>query len=209
MGRIQPPQSKPLGAVYKSMSGKRGLHIPHIPHPHIPKPHGFMPHVLDQYIHSKWAHYVFQCGLAAVSLVFILLIGDTVFKTAIVVGIASSAFTVFVIPDSVAATPRKVIGGHFVAGVVAAVISLSIQLTGLDALSQDKGFFIDIAAAISVGVGIFVMVVTNTEHPPEAGTSLGLVFYGFDWTSIVFILLSAILLSLVRVALRPKMINLL
>jgi len=38
---------------------------------------------------------------------------------------------------------------------------------------------------------------------------LGLVFYGFDWTSIVFILLSAILLSLVRVALRPKMINLL
>ena len=194
------------------MSGKRGLHIPHIPHiphPHIPKPHGFMPHVLDQYIHSKWAHYVFQCGLAAVSLVFILLIGDTVFKTAIVVGIASSAFTVFVIPDSVAATPRKVIGGRFVAGVVGAVISLSIQFTGLDAFSEDKRFFIDIMAALSVGVGIFVMVVTNTEHPPAAGTSLGLVFYGFDWASIVFIILSALLLSLVRVALRPKMINLL
>ena len=182
------------------MSGKRGLHIPHIPHPHIPKPHGFMPHVLDQYIHSRWAHYVFQCGLAAVSLVFILLIGDTVFKTAIVVGIASSAFTVFVIPDSVAATPRKVVG---------AIISLSIQFTGLDALSEDKRFFIDIMAALSVGVGIFVMVVTNTEHPPAAGTSLGLVFYGFDWASIVFIILSALLLSLVRVALRPKMINLL
>ena len=79
----------------------------------------------------------------------------------------------------------------------------------MDALSEDKRFFIDIAAAISVGVGIFVMVVTNTEHPPAAGTSLGLVFYGFDWTSIIFILLSALLLSLVRVALRPKMINLL
>ena len=191
------------------MSGKRGLHIPHIPHPHIPKPHGFMPHVLDQYIHSKWAHYVFQCGLAAVSLVFILLIGDTVFKTALVVGIASSAFTVFVIPDSVAAPPRKVIGGHFVAGVVGEVISLSIQLTGLDAFSEDKSVFIGIMAALSVGVGIFVMVVTNTEHPPAAGTSLGLVFYGFDWASIVFIILSALLLSLVRVALRPKMINLL
>ena len=162
---VNPPQSKTLGAVYKSMSGKRGLHIPHIPHPHIPKPHGFMPHVLDQYIHSKWAHYVFQCGLAAVSLIFILLIGDTVFKTAIVVGIASSAFTVFVIPDSVAATPRKVIGGHFVAGIVAAVISLSIQLTGLDALSEDKRFFIDIAAAISVGVGIFAVSYTHLTLP--------------------------------------------
>ena len=191
------------------MSGKRGLHLPHIPHPHIPKPHGFMPHVLDQYIHSKWAHYVFQCGLAAVSLIFILLVGDTVFKTAIVVGIASSAFTVFVIPDSVAATARKVIGGHFVAGIVGAVISLSIQSTGLNSLAEETRYFIDIAAALSVGIGIFVMVVTNTEHPPAAGTSLGLVFYGFDWTSMVFILLSALLLSLVRVALRPKMINLL
>ena len=191
------------------MSGKRGVHLPHIPHPHIPKPHGFMPHVLDQYIHSKWAHYVFQCGLAAVSLIFILLVGDTVFKTAIVVGIASSAFTVFVIPDSVAATPRKVIGGQFVAGIVGAVISLSIQSTGLNSLAEETRYFIDIAAALSVGIGIFVMVVTNTEHPPAAGTSLGLVFYGFDWTSMVFILLSALLLSLVRVALRPKMINLL
>ena len=144
------------------MSGKRGLHLPHIPHPHIPKPHGFMPHVLDQYIHSKWAHYVFQCGLAAVSLIFILLVGDTVFKTAIVVGIASSAFTVFVIPDSVAATPRKVIGGHFVAGIVGAVISLSIQSTGLNSLAEETRYFIDIAAALSVGIGIFVMVVTNT-----------------------------------------------
>ena len=191
------------------MSVKRGLHLPHNPHPHIPKPHSFMPHVLDQYIHSKWAHYVFQCGLAAISLIFILLIGDTVFKTAIVVGIASSAFTVFVIPDSVAATPRKVIGGHFVAGIVGAVISLSIQSTALNSFSEETRYFVDIAAAMSVGIGIFVMVVTNTEHPPAAGTSLGLVFYGFDWTSIVFILLSALLLSLVRVALRNKMINLL
>ena len=198
-----------MGDEHKSMSGKRGLHLPHIPHPHIPKPHGFMPHVLDQYIHSKWAHYVFQCGLAAVSLIFILLVGDTVFKTAIVVGIASSAFTVFVIPDSVAATHRKVIGGHFVAGIVGAVISLSIQSTGLNSLAEETRYFIDIAAALSVGIGIFVMVVTNTEHPPAAGTSLGIVFYGFDWTSMVFILLSALLLSLVRVALRPKMINLL
>ena len=125
------------------------------------------------------------------------------------VGIASSAFTVFVIPDSVAATPRKVIGGHFVAGIVGAVISLSIQSTGLNSLAEETRYFIDIAAALSVGIGIFVMVVTNTEHPPAAGTSLGLVFYGFDWTSMVFILLSALLLSLVRVALRPKMINLL
>ena len=71
------------------------------------------------------------------------------------------------------------------------------------------------AAALSVGVGIFVMVVTNTEHPPAAGTSLGLVIQccqpsvGVDWSSISFILVSALLLSIVRIALRDRMVNLL
>ena len=188
---------------------KKGVHIPHIPHPHIPKPHGFLPHILDQYIHSKWAHYISQCGLASLSLILILIIGDTLLRAAIVVGVASSAFTIFVIPESVAATPRKVIGGHLVAGLIGAGVSYILQIPGLEIYASETRYIVDIAAALSVGIGIFFMVVTNTEHPPAAGTSLGLVIYGFDWTSVVFIISSAILLSLVRIVLRPRMINLL
>lgn len=188
---------------------KKGVHIPHIPHPHIPKPHGFLPHILDQYIHSKWAHYISQCGLASLSLILILIIGDTLLRAAIVVGVASSAFTIFVIPESVAATPRKVIGGHLVAGLIGAGVSYILQIPGLEIYASETRYIVDIAAALSVGIGIFFMVVTNTEHPPAAGTSLGLVIYGFDWTSVVFIISSAILLSLVRILLRPRMINLL
>ena len=195
------------------------VHIPHIPHPHIPhphipkphipKPHGFLPHILDQYIHSKWAHYVTQCSLASLSLVLILIVGDTLLKAAIVVGVASSAFTIFVIPESVAATPRKVIGGHLVAALIGAGISYILKTPGLEIYVLETRYILEISAAISVGIGIFFMVVTNTEHPPAAGTSLGLVIYGFDWTSVVFIISSAILLSLVRILLRPRMINLL
>ena len=193
---------------------KKGVHIPHIPHPHIPhphipKPHGFLPHILDQYIHSKWAHYISQCGLASLSLILILIIGDTLLRAAIVVGVASSAFTIFVIPESVAATPRKVIGGHLVAGLIGAGVSYILQIPGLEIYASETRYIVDIAAALSVGIGIFFMVVTNTEHPPAAGTSLGLVIYGFDWTSVVFIISSAVLLSLVRIVLRPRMINLL
>ena len=188
---------------------RKGVHIPHIPHPHIPKPHGFLPHILDQYIHSKWAHYISQCGLASLSLILILIIGDTLLRAAIVVGVASSAFTIFVIPESVAATPRKVIGGHLVAGLIGAGVSYILQIPGLEIYASETRYIVDIAAALSVGIGIFFMVVTNTEHPPAAGTSLGLVIYGFDWTSVVFIISSAILLSLVRIVLRPRMINLL
>ncbi len=125
------------------------------------------------------------------------------------VGVASSAFTIFVIPESVAATPRKVIGGHLVAGLIGAGVSYILQIPGLEIYASETRYIVDIAAALSVGIGIFFMVVTNTEHPPAAGTSLGLVIYGFDWTSVVFIISSAILLSLVRIVLRPRMINLL
>ena len=125
------------------------------------------------------------------------------------VGVASSAFTIFVIPESVAATPRKVIGGHLVAGLIGAGVSYILQIPGLEIYASETRYIVEIAAALSVGIGIFFMVVTNTEHPPAAGTSLGLVIYGFDWTSVVFIISSAVLLSLVRIVLRPRMINLL
>ena len=136
-------------------------------------------------------------------------------KTAIVVGIASSAFTIFVVPNSVAATPRKVIGGHLLAALIGTIIALLLQSPFLIEIVLEKRYILDMAAALSVGVGIFVMVVTNTEHPPAAGTSLGLVIQccqpsvGVDWSSISFILVSALLLSIVRIALRDRMVNLL
>ena len=135
--------------------------------------------------------------------------GDILLRAAIVVGVASSAFTIFVIPESIAATPRKVVGGHLVAGLVGAAISFILQTPGLEIYAIETRYVLDVAAALSVGIGIFLMVVTNTEHPPAAGTSLGLVIYGFDWASVAFIILSAVLLSLVRIILGPRMINLL
>ncbi|HJO60158.1 MAG TPA: HPP family protein [SAR202 cluster bacterium] len=198
------------------MRAPKGFHMPHpdIHLPHLILPHGFLPHILDQYIHSRWNHYFLQCCLASVSLILILLIGDTL-KTAIVVGIASSAFTIFVVPNSVAATPRKVIGGHLLAAFIGTLIALILQSPPLIQQVLENRYFLDVAAALSVGIGIFLMVVTNTEHPPAAGTSLGLVIQccepntGVDWSSIIFIIASAGLLSGVRIALRDKMVNLL
>ena len=118
-------------------------------------------------------------------------------------------------PNSIAATPRKVIGGHALAALIGTVIALLLQSPILIEIVLEKRYILDMAAALSVGVGIFVMVVTNTEHPPAAGTSLGLVIQcchlgaGIDWSSISFILVSAVLLSGVRIALRDRMVNLL
>ncbi|MDA1227846.1 MAG: HPP family protein [Chloroflexi bacterium] len=64
-------------------------------------------------------------------------------------------------------------------------------------------------AALSLGLSILFMAVTNTEHPPAAGTALGLIIHGFDWNLVLFVLLSALLMSLIRMVLRPRLTNLL
>ena len=192
---------------------KSRVHIPHIPHPHIPhphipRPHGFLPHILDQYIHSKWAHYISQCGLASLSLILILVMGDILLRAAIVVGVASSAFTIFVIPESIAATPRKVVGGHLVAGLAGAAISFILQTPGLEIYAIETRYVLDVAAALSVGIGIFLMVVTNTEHPPAAACLLGLILNGVNFERIISILGAVILLILIRFLLINRLKNL-
>ena len=53
------------------------------------------------------------------------------------------------------------------------------------------------------------MVVTNTEHPEAAGTALGLVIHDWTWSAVAFIMVSALVLSLIRIALRPRLVDLL
>ena len=62
---------------------------------------------------------------------------------------------------------------------------------------------------LAVGLAIFVMVITNTEHPPAASIALGLVLNGFEPRVILFILLGIVSLSVIKLALKPILKNLL
>ena len=171
--------------------------------------HRTFPNIIDRDLKTKAKSYIFQCSLATVSLIFILLIEDAVFNTAIVVAVASTAFMIFVVPNSVASTPRKVIGGHLIAVVIGLLFSVALQTSVIESATMDSRWLLDIIAAVSVGAGILSMVVTNTEHPPAGGTILGLVIHGWSWSAIIFILSSALILSIIRLLLRDKMVNLL
>ena len=124
------------------------------------------------------------------------------------VAIASTAFIVFIAPSNVSASPRKVIGGHLVAVVVASVLSGILNILGIDYVAEDPRYLVNLVAALSVGLSILLMVVTDTEHAPAAGTALGLVIPDWSWSAAVFILGAAVMLSAMRLILRPKLINL-
>lgn len=168
-----------------------------------------MPPLFDPRVKRHALNYAFQPVLATLALLAILVIGDVVLNVAIVVAMASTVFTIFVVPDSIASTPRRVIGGH-TAGVMAgsAVAAVVAILEVPMAVDSARTLFTAVAA-LTVGLSIVLMVLTNTEHPPGAGAALGLVVHEWSLSTVGVIIVSAIALSIIRWALKPKLVNLL
>ena len=165
--------------------------------------------LIDRRFRRRWKNYLFQCGLSTLALLIIFLVVDVVLRAAIVVAIASTAFIVFVISHSAASSPQRVIGGQVVAVIVGTTFSALYLLPVLGELAEGSHIARDIFATISVGLSILLMVVTNTEHPPAAGTALGLVVEGWTPSAVLFVLLGVVMLSVVHMLLRLRLTNLL
>jgi CBS-domain-containing membrane protein len=60
-----------------------------------------------------------------------------------------------------------------------------------------------IVYSLAVGASIFTMVVIDTEHPPAAGTALGVAITGISLDVFMAVSLSVILLSLIHVFFKP------
>ena len=163
---------------------------------------------LDPNVGRRLPNYLLQTALATVSLIVILLLVNAVLQAAIVVAIASSTFIVFIVPHSQAASSRRLIGGHLVAVVAGSLFSLIHALMGTDPGAEGLGYLLNVLAALAVGTGILMMVMTNTEHPPAAGTALGLVIHDWTASAVVFVLVGAVILTVVRIMLRARLVNL-
>jgi CBS-domain-containing membrane protein len=107
-------------------------------------------------------------------------------------------------PKNVTAQPRNVIGGHLVGVISGGACALLFISFG-----NDSEFIHIIFASVSVGIAIFIMVVTDTEHPPGCSTSLGLTVHALVPLDValygVFILISATIMAMVKHALNPQL----
>ena len=100
--------------------------------------------------------------------------------------------------------PRRVIGGHvtgIIVGIFCSYIGSYIQNTNIFFLSHEMIKIIILT--FSVGLAIFIMVITNTEHPPAAGTALGITIQGWTSSTILVILFTVIILSLTKHITKP------
>jgi CBS-domain-containing membrane protein len=142
-----------------------------------------------------WKHYVLQ-SLFATLAVFIVFLFLSLQHAVIIASLGSTVFIVFAMPNSVAANPRNVVGGHLVGLAAGSLCSWIPHSSFLPST---------VVYAFAVGLSIFLMVVSDTEHPPASGTALGVVTTGFSLNVTIAVISSAIVLSLIHVSLKSRL----
>jgi CBS-domain-containing membrane protein len=152
--------------------------------------------------------YIIQSLLAFAAAAIILTFVEALTQTAIVAALGSSTFIVFATPNSRAARPRELIGGHIVAIVLGTACYFGLVEGVLERVSADYTFVPWLIGALAVGLSLFLMTVTDTEHPPAAGTALGIVAQGWVTQAIVFVVVYAICLSVLKRLLGHRIVNL-
>ena len=150
-------------------------------------------HLLDPQFRRSHKNYIIQVALATAAMFVILLMVDSLSDAALAAGLGSSVLIVFLNPSNRSASPRSLIGGHFLGVLIGLGISLLLFSTPLeDSLTSSTLLRGGILAA-SVGILMLVMSTTDTEHPPAAGAVLGIATKAWD-PFIMSIIIGAVLL---------------
>ena len=63
-------------------------------------------------------------------------------------------------------------------------------------------------AALAVGISIFIMAATDTEHAPAAGTAMAVSIQGFTWELALLLIVSVLFLVILHQTLRGRLRNL-
>lgn len=164
--------------------------------------------LVDDKARTNIRPYIVQPAMATVAILLILMFLDVIDHTALIATLGSTVFLVFARPSSYSAHTRPLLGGYVVGlGVGATFYYLSLFPGWLSLpLSQQTVYVI--YAALAVGFAIFLMTVTDTEHPPAAGVALGLVLNSWSYQTVSFIMVAVITLALLRRMLRKYMVDL-
>ena len=118
----------------------------------------------------------------------------------LVAAIGSTAFILFITPHNDSARPRHAVGGHLIALGVGATFGLG--------MSSQTELHHGVTAALAVGITMFLMAVTDTEHAPAAGTAMAVSIQGFTWELAVLLIVSVLFLVILHQILRGRLRNL-
>ena len=169
--------------------------------------------VIDPRIRRSFRRYLIQVSIATGSLMAVLLAAEIVTggagpaRAVLIAAIASTAFVLFISPHSDPAQTRHVVGGHLLALLFGgALAGLAGSAIGDQWVTAAPALFA-VYTALAVGFTMFAMAATNTEHPPAAGTALGVAAHAFSWELVGFVAVSVLVMVVMHRVLRSKLVN--
>jgi CBS-domain-containing membrane protein len=165
--------------------------------------------IIDEKFRDNVPRYILQCALATSLIAIVLVFLDVLTHTATVAALGASSFIAFTMPRYDVSKPRFMIGGYLVGisvGCFCHFLSLSLCMTCLF-VSPRVSYIV--FGALSVGLAIFLMVITDTEHAPATSVALGLTLEKWDYLTLVFVLCGIIFISTLKGLLKPVLRNLL
>ncbi|MFP4460991.1 MAG: HPP family protein [Thermotogota bacterium] len=143
-------------------------------------------------------------GVVSIVLLFLDFIADGI----VVASIGASSTIAFGTPHDKTAGPKYLIGGYsfgVISGGLCYLIVFGIQKL-FPNISID--YVIALLGAFSVGLTMFLMVITDTEHPPSSALALGLVLDGFSLMTASVAIIGISLISLTQRLFKKYMFDL-
>jgi len=135
---------------------------------------------------QHWRNYILQSVAAMLTFAVILVCQPNVI---VIASMAATTFIIFAMPTIITAQPRNVIGGQFVGLLCGSVCSF---------IPHEAIWMKVLVYSFVVGITMFVMVITDTEHPPAAATALGFASKGYSFETAYILMGSVLILSLIH-----------
>jgi CBS-domain-containing membrane protein len=163
-------------------------------------------HFFDEKFWDNKVRYMAQAAMGGLAVAAALVLFDVVRQPVIIASFGASGFIAFTTPHRKDSGPKYLIGGYIIGILVGGLIHY-ITLLPIEYYLVMKLIHI-LAAGVAVGLAMFLMTVTNTEHAPATSIALGLVINDWTFPTIGRILVGIILIVIIQRSIRRWMVDL-
>lgn len=145
-------------------------------------------------------NYILQSFLALIIIFVMSLFIDIFMQTAIIASLGATVFILFTMPHKQVSRGRYIFGGYTIGIIVGSICS---RLMLPQFIFEES-----LILALAVGLALFFMVISNTEHPPAAALAMGIAVEGADITTILAIYTCVLIVFIGKKLLSPWLVNL-
>lgn len=139
-------------------------------------------HTLTSFYRSRF-YPMMLAGIGATACIFFLAQGAQTAPSylGIMAPFGATMVILFALPKSPLAQPKNILGGHMLTTLIGLVISYYWDVTPL-------------TIAVGVGLGVFLMMITNTLHPPAGANPILVMSINASWGFLITPVLTGCLL---------------